>query len=187
MTRVGVTGHRLLRDPRPLEAAVDQALDEIQEAFADHTLVILSALAEGADRLVARRALARSGAQRPSLVACLPRPQAEYVSDFHGEASVAEFEELLSRAAEVVELSPAGAPRDQGYRAVADYLLANSHVLVALWDGGPATNDVGTAAVVERARHGGLPIAWVQTQRDPSPADEAITTRHGDLVLERLR
>jgi len=49
---LGVTGHRVLADPRRLERAVDLALHRIRTSFPGRPLRLLSALAEGADQLV---------------------------------------------------------------------------------------------------------------------------------------
>ena len=85
---IGVTGHRDLRvqDIPELEAAVRNVLAELHAMCPKTPLVLLSPLAEGADRLVARVALA-DGA---TLVAPLPLARAEYEKDFvHGDDSAA--------------------------------------------------------------------------------------------------
>jgi hypothetical protein len=61
--RIGVTGHRELDDPDGLRAAVRKALRGLIELLpvaptAGLTPVVVSALAEGADRLVAEEILA---------------------------------------------------------------------------------------------------------------------------------
>jgi len=72
MPRIGVTGHRKLADVAAIEAGVDAALAAIEARFPNEPLRILSSLAEGADRLVAQRILACSGAR---LVVVLPLPR----------------------------------------------------------------------------------------------------------------
>jgi hypothetical protein len=93
---VGVTGHRDLARPDEVAAAVDAALDALV-ADGSASLVAVSGLAEGADRLVAQRVLARPGGR---LVALLPLDPADYVADFADVASVQEFTELLGAADE---------------------------------------------------------------------------------------
>ena len=66
--RIGVTGHRDLADPDALRAAIRKALRGLIELLpvapgAGLTPVVVSALAEGADRLVAEEVLA-AGADR---------------------------------------------------------------------------------------------------------------------------
>ena len=58
---VGVTGHRVLAEVGRIRSAIAAALAALEGRFLNHRLVALSALAEGADRLVAERVLAREG------------------------------------------------------------------------------------------------------------------------------
>jgi hypothetical protein len=101
---VGVTGHRDLRDQDipELERTVATVIAQLRGDYLDNEtpLVLLSALAEGADRLAARIALA----QGERLVAPMPMPIDEYRNDFepglaHGNA--VEFNAILARAVAV--------------------------------------------------------------------------------------
>ena len=93
---MGVTGHRALADPAGVEADVDAVLDRLVGG-SGATLVAVSSLAEGADRLVARRILARPGGR---LIALLPLAPVDYIADFADVASVQEFTDLLAAADE---------------------------------------------------------------------------------------
>jgi len=82
--RIGITGHRELRDPEALAQAVQDALQRLRGLLpecgeSDVALVAVSSLAEGADQLVARELLARPGSR---LEAVLPFPPPEYARDF---------------------------------------------------------------------------------------------------------
>lgn len=99
VVRIGVTGHREMHAPDEVARVVDRTIDDLVAAFgADTSLVVVSALAEGADRLVAERVLDRPGAE---LEVILPLAVDEYAHDFHTPASLAEFQALLGRAASV--------------------------------------------------------------------------------------
>src|SRR5258708_20873104 len=81
---IGVTGHRDLRDedvPK-LEAEVAAIIAGLRldylEGDSETPIIVLSALAEGADRLVARVALAQGARLLPPL----PLPPQEYCRDF---------------------------------------------------------------------------------------------------------
>ncbi len=143
--------------PRKLVAGIEQALRRIEAAFPGRPLRILSALAEGADRLALGPALERPGSK---LVAVLPLEKYDYLSDFESSESKDEFLRLLARADEVVEL-PAQAERKQAYEAGGDFICEQADVLLAVWDGQDGQGQGGTATVVARARERGLPIAWV--------------------------
>jgi hypothetical protein len=179
---LGVTGHRVLAEREKLAASVDRALGEIERAFPGRELVVLSALAEGADRLVAERVLRRPGG---SLRVVLPMPRADYASDFATTASRREFDELLARAAEIVELAP-GATREASYEAVGRHVVDHCDALIAVWDGETAQGRGGTGAIVARARARGLPLAWVHAgNRRPGTSEPTtLGAEQGRLSLE---
>jgi hypothetical protein len=200
----GVTGHRHLRhdDVPRLETAVRELLARLRRACPSTPLLLVTPLAEGADRLVARVAL-DAGAE---LVVPLPLPREEYAQDFPD--TVAEFEELLrhERTVRVVELPQAGAragdpplPPDSGrelqYALVGLYVARHSQVLIALWDGAGSTETGGTAQVVQYRLTGRLhfsetlaehleraprPFGWLATPLDPpdtGPVYQVVTPR----------
>ncbi len=145
---IGVTGHRTLADEDRVAAKIDAVLAEITREASGQGLVVLSPLAEGADRLVAARALALPGA---TLEAVLPLDEAEYEADFATEASRAEFRSLLSRA-KIVHRLPRAPNREEAYAAAGRFVVDHCDVLVAIWDGQPANGPGGTANVVAYAR-----------------------------------
>jgi hypothetical protein len=169
--RIGVTGHRVLAEAPRVLAGVEAALGRIEAAFPGRALVVVSCLAEGADRLVAEAVLRRPGSR---LVAVLPMPRGELVADFATPESRAEFEALLARAAEVVELPPR-TTRDEAYAAANEWMLDNVDVLVAVWDGVGARAQGGTAEVVAHARARKMPIAWVRAG-NRAPGTRAVTS-----------
>ena len=95
---VGVTGHRDLRaDELPaIREAVRKELRAIRGLCPHSPLVLLSALAEGADQLCAEIALEEGYA----LSVPLPMPLSEYAEDFSGEA-LDRLYSLADRAREV--------------------------------------------------------------------------------------
>jgi hypothetical protein len=167
--RIGVTGHRQLTDPAALIPAIRAAIRGVIDRFlgpaGEPALLVISALAEGADRLVATEVLAAPGA---TLEAVLPLPPAEYLSDFTGEASKAEFTGLLGRAASVWQARP-GRSREEAYERAGRHVVDRADVLIALWDGEPPRGRGGTATVVAYAREQGVPVAWVPTSGTATP------------------
>lgn len=161
---VGVTGHRRLGDEAALARTVDAALDELESGARVRggrvCLVVLSPLAEGADRLVARRVLARPGG---ALEAVLPMSEKRYAEDFEVPGSVAQFRELLALAGKVHRL-PRSADRAKAYGAAGRYVVDHCDVLVAVWDGRLGDGPGGTADAVAYARESGRPVRVV----DPS-------------------
>jgi hypothetical protein len=165
--RIGVSGHRVPpklpeESEAPLRALVDRTLAAIaataRKANTASTLVIVSSLAEGSDRIVAAAGLAAGFA----LQAVLPFEKAEYERDFETPMSRSEFEELLGRACDVFELDGAADERPRAYEAAGLFMLANIDVLVAIWDGGVAAGIGGTAQIVERAIADGIAVVWIE-------------------------
>jgi hypothetical protein len=158
----GVTGHR---DPRPadleaLRRTVARIFHDYRTDYPNTPFVLLSPLAEGADRLVAEVALEQPDLR---LIAALPFEQPEYERDFVRQESLAEFRRLLGHAERVFEMSlaegctaqniqtPDSDCRSRQYAAVGEFLARHSHILIALWDG------------TDNGKIGGT--AWVKTKR----------------------
>lgn len=158
---VGVTGHRDLAeaDLPALTAAVEKAFADLRDALPHCPLVVLSALAEGADRLAADVAL-KQGAL---LLAVLPMPREEYEKDFDTAASVGEFRRLLAASASVVTVEGhgqiPGEPRSASYARAGVFIVRHCQVLLALWDGDPAEARGGTSQVVRFKLRGAPPLS----------------------------
>jgi len=190
---VGVTGHRDIRDDdrdaltkslrklfrhltawSPARPFPFPPSRHIHLSRSPTPLLLLTPLAEGADRLVARVAI-EFGAK---LVVALPLPREGYEKDFtppdrsadENTRSLAEFHELMSpeHAVRVIDLPqvPAAAGghhtldahtrRNLQYALVGAYVARQAQVLIALWDGNPPQDDKpgGTADIVAFRRTG---------------------------------
>jgi len=165
--RVGVSGHRVPpklpeESEAPLRAHIDRILAAVaaaaRKANTATELVIVSSLAEGSDRIVAEAGLAAGFA----LQAILPFARAEYERDFETEMSRREFETLLLRAGDVLELDGAADQRPRAYEAAGLFMLANIDILIAIWDGAVADGIGGTAQIVERAVADGIAVVWIE-------------------------
>lgn len=163
---IGVTGHRDIdpEDPR-LREIIARELEQLRRTAPDPHTVVLSCLAEGADRLVAHLALDYLGAE---LVATLPMQPDDYRRDFLRAESLRDFDELVEAAARVVILVN-GQPPPGGFRGMARtrryacagaYIVAHCDVLLALWDGQPARGVGGTGQIVEWMLAGEIPAEY---------------------------
>ncbi len=154
---VAVTGHRdLVPEEMPaIRERVSTFLTNLRDEYPDRGVSVMSALAEGADQLVATEAL-RLGIP---LIAPLPMPRKLYIRDFEAIKVQEDFEFLSSRAAETYELpvtpgntlesiSEYGDTRDQQYAQLGVFLCAHCHILLALWDGKDNDKLGGTGQVV---------------------------------------
>ncbi len=181
---IAVSGHRFL-DPAAvpvIEATVRRVLADLAHAHPDIPLLILDAMADGADRLVARVALA-AGIR---VHAVLPMQRAEYRQDFDDE-SAAEFDRMLRDPLvdwfELPHLSQVpgeSASPDMSrvlqYEQLAVFLAQNSHVLLAIWNGKEAGEPGGTSQVVALKRDDGTGPRYdprIQIGRFEHPLDLA--------------
>ena len=156
---IGVTGHRSF-DMADTSRRVDRLLDEIIDALQP---VVVSSLAEGADRLVVDRVLARP---RARLAVVLPLKAADYERDFATSESVADFRAYLARADTVDTVAvPVGATREEAYELAGLEVVARCDVLIALWDGAPSRGRGGTADIVRHAREIGRRVDIVTVER----------------------
>ena len=178
--RVGVTGHRWNKigsNTEVVEAKVRAAIEVIKEKFAavhdeaqklgcystePPLMRIISSLAEGADQIAAKEAVAPCS----ELHVVLPFVAEEYERDFATEASRDEFRVLLARATAVMTLDGARtskATEDKSYRAAGLMMLRQCDVVIAVWDGEPPVSSAGTGAIAADAIRLDLPVVWINT------------------------
>jgi hypothetical protein len=160
--RIAVTGHRALADTAAATAAIDVALDLITSRIrpavrARCRLVAVSALADGADRLVADRVLAQP---RSGLEVILPMPKAAYVPDFDPVSSLPEFERLLAEASWLAIITGASS-REDAYAKAGHAIADRADITIAIWDGQPAAGKGGTGDIVGYLRAGQRPWIWI--------------------------
>ena len=173
---VGVTAHRAIReqDRAAIAASVRTELKKLQELCPHSELVMLTSLAEGGDLLCADIA---EELDIPVLAA-LPMPLERFEKDFSAEA-LERLHHHCGRAEQVFVTPPTeavpkdGTTRDFLFRQAGIYVSAHSHVLLALWDGGPGTEAAcGTAEAVDFALQGNyLPASGTAVRTE---ANEAV-------------
>jgi hypothetical protein len=163
--RIGITGHRRLSDLDALTAALDESLDRFLATLPTHdlantpvSLCVISALAEGADRLGVESLLER-GAE---LEVVLPLDPDDYRQDFESPESSAEFDRLRGQA-QRESVMPEAPSRNEAYLACGQQIVDRSDVVVAVWDGRPARGPGGTGDIVEYARERLVPLIWLSS------------------------
>jgi len=209
---VGVVGHRpdRLPDDRAkldvVEEAVWAVLDNISRAlrvahdkYVDRSgrpgmytgekplISLMSALAEGADRIAAHIALGRADYV---LDAPLPFLKEEYERDFRPQKqtrghpvneseeeersakSIAEYRKLTQSARSVLELpgtrrnadDPSDPEAAKAYEVAGLTILGQADLLLAIWDGGISRGRGGTLDMLNTAARLGLPIIHVDAK-----------------------
>jgi len=169
---VGVSGHRDIMDNQReilTKLLVDYINNEIIKKYPNTPIILMSPLAEGADRLFAKliNLLRVESRTKIDLVVPLPMPIEEYVKDFKTGESKKEFYELLSKSKYYYELpivkeetldsiSKNQESRDKQYEQLGAYIVNKCQFFVALWDG-IYNNSVGGTSNNVKFRLDGIP------------------------------
>lgn len=179
---VGIIGHRPNRIPEEIRARIEREVEEIlaairNEAIAAHArhsrwfadlsprLAIVTALAEGADRMAVETGLESSF----ELEAPLPFPADGYEEDFETRDSKDLFRSLLRQSRAILELEGDRRQVGKSYAAAGLVVLDNADVLVAVWDGGVADGRGGTAELIAEAARRGMPVIRVDVTGNRPP------------------
>lgn len=172
--RIGVTGHRLNQLPEAAHPAVRRALETglLEAALAAkaaghgfRSLTLVSALAEGADRIAAHAALGMGW----RMISPIPFKKHRYEQDFETNESVREFRSLWRAAEQRWEIDGEALQRGgygdaSPYAAVGREITAKSDLLIAVWNGAPPKGPGGTAEVCARMLAKGGPVLWINAE-----------------------
>lgn len=189
---LGISGHQdISEEDKPrLKQMIKDIIKEKKIQCPDTPIIILTPLAEGADRLGAYAAM-ECGI---SFIAPLPMPIDEYRKDFISQESLNEFNELLGKAdfwfelplaqeTDLKEIRQNKEKRDNQYYQNGLFIARQSQMLIALWDGIDNEKRGGTSQIVKLKRTG-LPSSHPQLQQrlqnlQSGPICHIITPRKG--------
>ena len=138
---IAVTGHRDVVIDETLLLQLDDFFREMSKKY-EH-IILLSALADGADQCVAESALKY---ENIDLHVPLPLIQKLYLETIDNKEN---FYSLVKRAKETLEVPKVS---ENPYENLGYYLVDNSDVLLALWDGDYNGKVGGTGQVVTFAK-----------------------------------
>jgi hypothetical protein len=193
--RIGVFGHRgISSDHRGLMRAVGDVLAAItdipESTRVKYThvrtgLAVVSSLAEGADRILARAILARKGTR---LEVVLPMDRDDYSSDFRSPGSRDDFDDLMDKG--TVDVVGPTKSRKHAYESAGEAVVDRSDVVIAVWDGKRARGRGGTAESYASAVQRKKPIFWIRVdgvsaELTESPSD--LGASQSLLLPESLR
>ncbi len=169
---IGVSGHRLHKvdvDNEKLIIQIVDVLEGLRDRYPEHHFLILSPLAEGADRLVAKLAMEVLNA---SLEVPLPLPYDLYVSDFESNDSVEEFKVMVGQAEYYYEMpmrfgnvrelayvddTHGNESRNKQYALAGAYVIQRCNLLLAIYDGAHEAGAGGTGQIVRWYNESGIP------------------------------
>jgi uncharacterized phage-like protein YoqJ len=162
---IGITGHRDIIEIIELKQEIREYLQNLISQHNNKEIVLLSPLADGADRLVADIFLGlKERDNNLKLVVPMPFNQERYMQDFDLE-SQQEFLDYLDRAYDVFEVTDT---QNDGYRSVGVFVADESDILLALWDGTDNHKAGGTADIVKYAKSKGKIVKHLLSQRGGS-------------------
>jgi len=151
MITIGITGHRDIVETKKLKQDITKLFENLHSQNQETKL--LSPLADGADRFVADVYL-EVFKDKAKLVVPMPFDQERYMEDFDS-TSKEEFLEYLKMADEVLEVDN---NQECHYKSVGVYVVDNSDMLLALWDGTFNAKSGGTGDIVAYARKKGKEV-----------------------------
>jgi hypothetical protein len=145
MIKLGITGHRNL-DIRFIKQYKQKVLNKLIKLKQKYNNILLySALADGADRLVVFEAIKLN----IDFIVVLPMDKNIYKTDFDIE-SKREFDDLLEKSKEIITIPiNKDFKRDLQYELAGHYISNNSDILFALWDGQYNKLKGGTSEIVK--------------------------------------
>ena len=157
MPVVGITGHSNLT-----EGSIDLVRRELLDLLRPHAedLVGVTCLARGADQAFADAVLELGGTLDVVV------PASDYFTGIPDPASRRRCEAYLDAAASTVTMSY-GTSGPAAYLAASHHLIDRCDLLLAVWDGVPATGSGGTADAVVYARERGrsIVVVWPEGAR----------------------
>ncbi|WEJ31701.1 hypothetical protein [Devosia sp. SD17-2] len=181
---IGVVGHRWNRmDQRQepqLTVTIGRLFAAIDEALQTTTIRLVTGLAEGADHVAAQ-----AMPPRWHLLAVLPMPEKAYEGHLkthgtgHPQEAIERLRELLARPhSDRVEISLA--TPDERYVAVQKAILADTNLLIAIWDGAGGAGTGGTNDSITKALANDTLVVWIDSDQDRNRGWRRITAMSSD-------
>jgi len=159
---LGITGHRDMpqEDVDKLKEKIKEIFNELKGKYSHTPLLLLTPLAEGADRIAAKAAIEEG----IDYAVVLPFQEEEYVKDF--PETKEEYYDLIDKqkhenlkgifSLEEIETDNRAKEnsheRAEFYERVGAYIVRHSQILIALWDGkedGKESEKGGTSEVIK--------------------------------------
>lgn len=202
---VGVTGHRVVEEhvKNRLQKVLHEVLREVQtsasnvyeskrsffsslDGGAGIKTRVISSLAEGVDRMVAKAALE----QGYELQTPLPFRQDRYERTFEeGAEALLEFRELLQQSTSIFCTDFEEQESSKAYEDASSLMLCHSDVLIAVWNGKPNKYIAGTYPTIREALRMHVPVICISSENPDKIAyvqDSCERLDWQEALMERL-
>lgn len=166
-----------------LESGVKLVFRFIKVEYPDAEYNVLTALAQGSDRLVA--VLSREIPQA-KLVVVQPVCAGEVVDAPDNREDAAVVDSFLQSSVEIIRL-PDAATHAAAYRSLGVYLADECDVLLAVWNGVYNHKQGGTSDVVRLTRSMGKPVYWVYCDNEEAGTSNPLSGQKSAGELELIR
>ena len=151
---VSVTGHVDLVDEEVpgIREKVRRFLENLRREYPNTRVIVMSALARGADLLVSEEALDMNIHVAP----VLPMPMAEYRGTIGDPDALRRFDAVLSNPLTYTPylLETESTDERDSFRNLSSFLIFNSHIMLGLWDGREYDRNGGTYDTLRMAYSG---------------------------------
>ena len=168
--RIGITGHRSLSEAeqKHVVSEINRSLEWVKEQVdrvrtqqgigAGYYISGITPLAEGVDRLFADAVLGQGG----RLEVILPFKKEIYEEDFGGQASIDQFNKLLSYDKYPIILDGRDNPnKEWAYYHTGKMVVDQCDVLIGAWNGDDAKGFGGTKNIIEYAKKSKVPVITI--------------------------
>jgi hypothetical protein len=172
---ISVTGHRDLTEDgvRAVREGIAALFEDLRHRYPHTNIILMTALAEGADREFAREALAHSVPVAPVFPTRLESYKETFSGDGFADGVAGSVEDVQSILDHPLTLSPCVLDYGnvniiEGFRRLSAFLVGNSHILVAAWDGWCSKYSGGTYDTIRMAC-GGIDSDLIASVSPKSP------------------
>jgi len=162
MIIIGVTGHRNL-DKRFITKYEKKVFDKLLNLKQiDSNIMLYSALADGADRLVVNEAIKLN----IDFIAILPMKKEMYKDDFDASSKI-DFDTLLEKSNDIIYIAQNNVfSRDLQYEKAGHFISDNSDILFALWDERETHLQGGTSEIIKYHQSNNKSIYYIKVDRE---------------------
>jgi len=159
--RIGIIGHRKLNKEKvqQYKIAIYNQLEKIK--LQHKNIIVYSALADGADRLLIHEAIKL----QINFIAVLPMKRERYYCDF-SNSSKEEFNDILKMAKNIIVMSKNNNCREIQYEMAGKYISDISDILFVLWDGTYNGLQGGTSETIKYHLKKNKPLWHLKVDRD---------------------